>query len=61
MNDSQEHSYDFIFEKLAGEPDDLVGLLAYGIYKRGKMDFVKRFKPKNGCNVDQTKKRATPC
>lgn len=55
MNDPRERSYNFIFEKLAGEPDDIVGLLAYGIYKREKIDFIRRYKDKHGCGPSEEK------
>ncbi|GAB7082243.1 hypothetical protein [Megalodesulfovibrio paquesii] len=40
---AQERKYNYIFEELAGEPDDLIGLLAYGIYKREKIEYIKSF------------------
>lgn len=48
MSASQERKYNYIFEQLAGEPDDLVGLLAYGIYKREKIAFIKGYRDKHG-------------
>lgn len=48
MNDSLERKYNFIFEKLASEPDDLVGLLAYGIYKREKITYITNFQTEHG-------------
>lgn len=40
--------YNFIYEKLVDGPDDIVGLIAYGIYKRQKISFIAEFKKKNG-------------
>ncbi|QLA18951.1 hypothetical protein [Desulfolutivibrio sulfoxidireducens] len=48
MSESRERNYNRIFEKLAGEPDDLIGLLAYGIYKREKIEYIQDFCGKNG-------------
>lgn len=36
--------YNFIYEKLVVSEDDLVGLIAYGIYKRHKIEFITRIK-----------------
>lgn len=37
-------TYNFIYSKLVAAPDDLVGLIAYGLYKREKIEFIARFK-----------------
>ncbi|MEG0107744.1 MAG: hypothetical protein RR705_02690 [Lachnospiraceae bacterium] len=39
-----ERHYNFIYEKLVISDDDLVGLVAYGIYKKHKIEFITRFK-----------------
>lgn len=36
--------YNFIYEKLVVSEDDLVGLIAYGIYKKHKIEFITRIK-----------------
>jgi hypothetical protein len=42
-----EREYNFIFEKMVGGPDDIVGLIAYGLYKRKKIEFIHDFRAKN--------------
>lgn len=42
-----EREYNFIFEKIVGGPDDIVGLIAYGIYKKKKIEFIHEFRAKN--------------
>ena len=36
--------YNFIYEKLVTSDDDLTGLIAYGIYKKHKIEFIARIK-----------------
>lgn len=36
--------YNFIYEKLVVAEDDLVGLIAYGIYKKHKIEFITKIK-----------------
>lgn len=36
--------YNFIYEKLVTTEDDLVGLIAYGIYKKHKIEFITKIK-----------------
>lgn len=36
--------YNFIYEKLVTAEDDLVGLIAYGIYKKHKIEYITKFK-----------------
>lgn len=36
--------YSVIYEKLVANADDLVGLIAYGIYKRHKIEFIDNVK-----------------
>lgn len=47
MSETHERRYSFIFSKLLQEPDDLVGLLAYGIYKNEKIAYIEAFKTKH--------------
>nr|DAZ05552.1 MAG TPA: hypothetical protein [Caudoviricetes sp.] len=44
-----ERKYNFIYEQLVKAEDDLLGLVAYGIYKRHKIEFITKIK--------ETKKR----
>lgn len=44
-----KRQYNFIFSKLVRKPDDLLGLLAYCIYKNEKIEYIKNFeKDHNG-------------
>ena len=36
--------YNFIYEKLVTADDDLAGLIAYGIYKKHKIEFITKIK-----------------
>lgn len=40
--------YNFIYEKLVSADDDLVGLIAYGIYKKHKIEFITKIKEEQG-------------
>lgn len=40
--------YNFIYEQLVKSEDDLVGLIAYAIYKKHKIEFITRIKEKEG-------------
>lgn len=41
-------SYNFIFSKLVRDENDLIGLIAYGIYKQHKIQFIESFKRSHG-------------
>jgi hypothetical protein len=43
----QGRKYNFIYKKLVESEDDLVGLVAYGIYKQHKIAFINDFKENN--------------
>ncbi|WP_027183586.1 hypothetical protein [Desulfovibrio inopinatus] len=47
MSAEPKRQFNFIFSKLVEKSDDLVGLLAYGIYKQEKIHFIERFKTEN--------------
>lgn len=36
--------YNYIYEKLVQGPEDLTGLVAYGLYKREKIEFIERLR-----------------
>lgn len=36
--------YNFVYEKLVQGPDDLSGLVAYGLYKREKIEFIEQIR-----------------
>lgn len=42
----QERKYNFIYQRLIESNDDLVGLVAYGLYKRHKIEFITKIKEK---------------
>ncbi|MFG6376345.1 MAG: hypothetical protein K1W05_10585 [Desulfovibrio sp.] len=42
-----ERNYNYIFSKLVESPDDLLGLLAYGLYKQQKIEHIKLYKDKH--------------
>lgn len=43
MANDQPRECNKIYEALTEKPGDILGLLAYGIYKREKIDHIKRF------------------
>lgn len=43
-----ERTYNFIYEQLVKSEDDLVGLIAYAIYKKHKIEFITRIKEEKG-------------
>jgi len=53
-----EDSFNTIFQRLTVEPDDLVGLIAYGLYKQAKRDWVLRYKNKHRSYPEQSDMQA---
>lgn len=47
MPKNKSHKYNFIYEKLVPDNNDIVGLIAYGIYKRKKIEFIKQYIAEN--------------
>lgn len=43
-----EKQYNYIYSKLVSNQADVVGMLAYSIYKQHKIEFIKDFKQKKG-------------
>lgn len=41
------NQYNFIYEKLVTAGDDVLGLIAYGIYKQHKIEFITKIKEEN--------------
>lgn len=37
-------SYNYIYKRLVESPDDIVGQIAYGLYKADKIEFIEKFK-----------------
>ena len=58
MPGSLPREYNQIYEALVYEPNDIVGLIAYGIYKREKIDHIKRFVDREGRNPTDEDLRA---
>lgn len=44
----EEKQYNYIYGKLVSDPEDVIGLLAYSIYKQHKIEFIEDFKKKKG-------------
>lgn len=40
--------YNFIYSKLVADKDDVLGIIAYSIYKRQKIEFIKDFESRTG-------------
>lgn len=43
-----EIKYNFIYSKLVTAEDDIVGIIAYGIYKKHKIEFITKIKDEHG-------------
>ena len=43
-----QRTYNFIYEKLVKVKDDVLGIIAYSLYKRNKIDFINKFKADHG-------------
>jgi len=43
-----DEKYNFIYRKLVEDDDDLLGIIAYSLYKRQKFEFIENFKRKHG-------------
>lgn len=46
--------YNYIFSELANDEDDILGQLAYSVYKRQKIEYIKAFKARNGFEPQDT-------
>lgn len=47
-----KQKYNFIYEKLVRSENDLVGLVAYGIYKKHKIEFITKIKEESAREPD---------
>ncbi|BCS89981.1 hypothetical protein [Pseudodesulfovibrio sediminis] len=47
QSDNKERHYNFIYEKIVEGPEDFLGLVAYGLYKKKKIAYIKQFKETN--------------
>lgn len=45
--DNHNNQYNFIYSKLVADKDDVLGIIAYSIYKRQKIEFIKNFETQN--------------
>ena len=53
-----QREYNFIFEKLVNSDEDIIGNIAYSLYKKHKIQYIKKFKEKNN-NKPPTDKELT--
>jgi hypothetical protein len=44
---ADQYAYNYIFQKLVSDENDLVGIVAYSIYKRQKIQWLEKFKNNN--------------
>lgn len=49
---SGQNRYNEVYEKLVTEPGDLVGMIAYALYKDSKRDWLQRFEQEEGRRPD---------
>lgn len=40
----EDYPYNFIYEKLVSTPTDVVGMIAYSLYKIEKVEYIRNFK-----------------
>lgn len=43
-------SYNYIYKELVESEDDILGIIAYSLYKRQKIEYIRNFKDKTGNN-----------
>ncbi|GKV95434.1 hypothetical protein PEC301645_28810 [Pectobacterium carotovorum subsp. carotovorum] len=51
--------YNFIYKQLVKSEDDVLGIIAYSIYKNQKINFIEKFKKDNG-DQDPTEAQLAP-
>lgn len=44
----EDYPYNFIYEKLVSTPTDVVGMIAYSLYKKEKVEYIRNFKQRYG-------------
>jgi hypothetical protein len=44
----ERRPYNFIYEKLVSAPDDIVGMIAYSLYKKEKVEYIRNFATQYG-------------
>jgi hypothetical protein len=52
MSESDDRSYNRVYEALVRSDDDLVGLVAYSLYKQHKRDWLIKFRQVRGVDPD---------
>ncbi|WP_421216086.1 hypothetical protein [Aeromonas enteropelogenes] len=45
---TQERSFNFIYDTLVSDKNDIAGIIAYSVYKRQKIEFIDNFRNNNG-------------
>lgn len=48
MASGHEYAYNYIFQDLVRDENDLIGAIAYSIYKRRKIEWLKTYKEEHG-------------
>ena len=51
-HDDGDRDYNSIFERIAIDDNDVVGLVAYGLYKSAKRDWILKHRERNGRRPD---------
>lgn len=46
-----KRQYNFIYEKIVTEPDDAIGLVAYGLYKQKKIEYIQSIRKEHGRDI----------
>ncbi len=46
--------YNFIYTTLVKDERDIIGIIAYGLYKRQKIEFIKNFEVKSHGSLNFT-------
>ncbi|MDP1772898.1 MAG: hypothetical protein Q8L15_11495 [Methylobacter sp.] len=49
-----ELGYNYIYDKLVEDKNDILGIIAYSIYKRQKIEYLKKFKEENNREATQS-------
>lgn len=49
-----KEGYNFIYTELVKNEDDILGIIAYSLYKRQKIEYIKGFKAKHGRDPTDT-------
>lgn len=55
---AEDNSYNFIYEKLVESEDDINGMIAYALYKREKIEFIRGSLSKNSRTPTQEERKS---